>query len=95
MTRDGRTYYLDLLIWRANVRLSNEGSINFFKAFCWDLILWTHLPLEDFDHTILPFIEEDEEEEEGDDNDDADWFIDPAEISDEDDDTNDPDWEGQ
>ena len=94
LTRDGRTYYLDLLIWRANARLSNGGSVNLFKTFCYDLALWTHLPLEDFDHTILPF-EEDAEEEDGDDNEDGgdDWFIDADDISEEEEDTNDPDWD--
>lgn len=96
LTRDGRTYYLDLLIWRANARLSKDGSVNLFKSFCWDLILWTHLPLEDFDHTILP-VDEAAEEEEGDDGDDGedDWFINADEISEEEDDPNDPDWEDQ
>ena len=98
LTADGRTYYLDLLIWRANARLSAEGPVNLFRAFCWDLILWTHMPLEDFDHTILPFQDDDEEEEDDNiyDNGEYDeWFIDPADISDEDDVGNDPDWEDQ
>ena len=96
LTADGRTYYLDLLIWRANARLSADGPVNLFRAFCWELIMWTHNPLVDFDHTILPF-HDDEEDEDDDDIFDTgehdDWFIDPADISDNDDTEDDPDWE--
>ena len=81
LTDEGNTYYLDLLIWRANKRLM---KIPFFYAFSLDLWYWTRYPLEDFVHIIPVFEEFDvddddgnddsaEEHEEGD-GDDA-WFI--------------------
>ena len=65
---EGDTYYLDLLVWRANVRLQGELI---FKAFCKDLWQWTHHGLEDWNRKIPLYeaepeddLEVDEEEQE-------------------------------
>ena len=90
LTVNGNTYYLDLLIWRANQRLQ---GVPFFQAFMRDLWTWTHKPLEGFVH-IIPIFEESEDDadEEVDDHDDddqeeeddGDWFIPADEFEDSD-----------
>ena len=73
LTGEGKTFYLDLVVWRANARLKDEPL---FYSFCKALHSWTNNPLEDFDHTI-PVREEEEEEEVADEEDDVeeDWFV--------------------
>ena len=83
LTSKGETYYLDLLVWRANRNLEKAPL---FHSFAKDLWLWTHQPLEDWSH-IIPVMEEEEEEEEVEEAveeaaEDAPWFI-PADDVDE------------
>ena len=82
LTSRGETYYLDLLVFRANARLYN---VNLFQAF------WTTEPLEGWSH-IIPVFEEDEDHQEEEDNTEdvvdedpgAEWFIDANDVEDED-----------
>lgn len=91
LTSKGETYYLDLLVWRANRRLE---KMPFFYSFSKDLWNWTHHGLEDWAHIIPPFEEDvldDEEHDDKDDGEDEDvnddaWFIPADKVLDEDDD---------
>ena len=88
LTSRGETYYLDLLVFRANARLYN---VNLFQAFCNTLYFWTNEPLEGWSH-IIPVFEEDEDHQEEEDNTEdvvdedpgAEWFIDANDVEDED-----------
>ena len=65
LTADGDTYYLDLLVWRANASLN---QVSFFKAFAKGLFFfWTKCPLDHWDRKIpvgVPVQEGDEEDDE-------------------------------
>ena len=82
LNKDGDSYYLDLLVWRANARLEKQ---HLFRSWCTALWSWTNTPLEDFDRRIPVCLEEEEDDNntEDDDNDgeeEAGWFLDPEEV---------------
>ena len=92
ITQNGDPYYLNLVVWRANVRLRKENP---FGAFCKDLWFWTHRPLTDFNYRVPIVTDEDvfdDEDEEGNDydndiedseeeDDTVEWFLDENEFS--------------
>ena len=62
LNEKGETYYLDLLVWRANARLQGMNLMEAFFRFLW---LWINHPLEDW-NLITPLFEDDGDEgEEG------------------------------
>ena len=58
LNNNGETYYLDLLVWRANARLK---GIPLFEDFCKILWLWAQHPLEDWNRRIPLNVDEPEE----------------------------------
>ena len=86
---EGETYYLDLLVWRANARLQGKAL---FEDFCKVLWLWIHHGLEDWNRRI-PLIEdqdeelvEDHDDEDGlEDLDPDDWFLSQDKVQTDDD----------
>ena len=77
LNKFGKPYYLDLVVWRINQRLSlkreqKEPRDHLFKAFCGQLVQWTEDPLEGWDCRVeLPLdgygeAEEEEKDEEED-----------------------------
>ena len=92
LNSEGNTYYLDLLVWRANKRLAN---VPFFYGFALDLWTWTRYPLHDFLH-LVPMDNELEDDDDDDDDDaeavdvehdDHEWFLLPEDV-----DSDDPDY---
>ena len=86
LSDDGFTNYLDLLVWVTNVRLTKVPE---FYGWCKTLRRWTKEPIEDFDHFIPVWEEEedglgcvdDKEEADEEEVDSNDWFnTDQAEV---------------
>ena len=92
----GQSYYLDILIWRLNVRLQKA---RYFTEYLRCLYRWTWAPCEDYENFTPVFHDGDEgwddepgdngeEEEEDDDDlvnpeDEEEWFLRPEEVDDE------------
>ena len=74
----GETYYLDLLVWRANTRLKKSPL---FLKFVNTLWLWTNQPLEGWER-LVPVMEQETEGQDDlpdnnnyDNDSDGDWFV--------------------
>ena len=77
----GDVYYLDLLVWRANVKLR---KLPIFAEFAKALLFWTINPLEGWSRKVPLFEEdvgmedegdEDEEDGEFEENEEGEWFV--------------------
>ena len=82
LSSSGFTNYLDLLVWKTNVKMAKVPE---FSQWCRALWMWTKHPLEDFDHIIPVWQEDDDVDNDsqdadidghaGDDDDDDGWFL--------------------
>ena len=63
LSSSGFTNYLDLLVWKANVKMA---KVPLFSQWCRNLWMWTKHPLENFDHTIPVWQDVDDDDDDDD-----------------------------